>query len=157
MNQFSANLATLSGVNALADHLVSLLALAMSTGEAFLPDAKSYDDLFYKVLESGDALIEFRDAYGIKKRSSAAAADMLIGVSVHYKRLLEEQKGKGNKHPSPREVGKVIKQGYETLNIQTKEGLDNWDRYREADHRNLIKRVTRCVVIDVRVLLAERQ
>ena len=58
---------------------------------------------------------------------------------------------------SPREVTKIIRQGYETLSIQSREGLDHWDRYREADRRNLIKRLARGVVQDVRTVLAERK
>jgi len=50
-------------------------------------------------------------------------------------------------------VAEVIKQGYETLSIQAKEGLDTWDRYREADERTLLKKMARAAVADVKILL----
>ena len=138
----------------LTDCLTNLLALALSAGEAFLPDAKSYDDLFYQIFESGEALTKFGDTFAISKGPSAANKELLINVSSHYTSLLEEKKGKGNKNVSPREVREIIKQGYETLSIQAKDGLDQWERYREADHRGLIKRVARLAVQDVKAMLA---
>ncbi len=138
----------------LVDTLVEVLALALSMGEAFLPDAASYDDLFYKIFEFGDSLTKFRDAYELTKRPSSASMNILINVSSHYTRLLEEQKGKGNKHMSPKEIRKIIRQGYETLSIEAKEGLDRGEKYREASHKALLKKVTRVAVKDLRNLLA---
>ncbi len=80
--------------------------------------------------------------------------NILINVSSHYTRLLEEQKGKGNKHMSPKEIRKIIRQGYETLSIEAKEGLDRGEKYREASHKALLKKVTRVAVKDLRNLLA---
>jgi hypothetical protein len=51
------------------------------------------------------------------------------------------------------EVTEVIRQGYETLSIQAKEGLDSWERYREADERTLLKKMARATVGDVRVMV----
>lgn len=44
------------------DDLVNLIALALSAGDAFLPSAVEYDDLFYKLVEAGDILVKFRDS-----------------------------------------------------------------------------------------------
>lgn len=44
------------------DDLVNLIALALSAGDAFLPGAAEYDDLFYKLVEAGDVLVKFRDS-----------------------------------------------------------------------------------------------
>ena len=152
---YSTNLKHTSGVDRLADTLINVLALALSTGEAFLPDAKSYDNLFYYVFESGEALDMFREKYEVSKRTSAESLDILINVFRHYTSLLEEKKGKGNKDLSPREVREIIKQGYETLSIQARDGLDHWERYREAEYRNLMKRVARVAVKDARMMLAD--
>lgn len=156
LTSYSNDLKRLSGAEKLADRLASTLALALSTGEAFLPDEKSYDDLFYKIFESGELLSKFSDSYGISKRASAPSMEMLVSVWTHYQAMLEEKKGKSGKHISPREVSKLIKEGYDTLSIQSKEGMDQWVRYREADYRNLVKKVTRTAVQDMRTLLAER-
>lgn len=40
---------------------MNLIALALSAGDAFLPGAAEYDDLFYKLVEAGDVLVKFRD------------------------------------------------------------------------------------------------
>jgi hypothetical protein len=98
--------------------LVNLLAFALSSGENFLPDSASYDDLFYKLTESGDVLVKFRNAFGL-----SGPMQTLINVSEHYHALLDGEGGKTrSKNLSPQEVSKVIKQGYETLSIGTSEG-----------------------------------
>ncbi|EOD48884.1 hypothetical protein GTA08_BOTSDO07757 [Neofusicoccum parvum] len=142
----------------LIDDTVNLIALSLSAGESFLPDAAAYDDLFYKLVETGDILTKFRDAYDLSKQSSSSSIETLISVSSHYHSLLEgDEKGKvKSKNLSPREVSKVIKQGYETLSIQAREDLDHWERYREADHKVILKKVSRAAVEDSKALVAEK-
>jgi hypothetical protein len=132
--------------------LVCLLAFALSSGENFLPDSAAYDDLFYKLTESGDVMIKFRDAFGLSSESSPMQT--LINVSSHYHSLLEgSERGKvRSKNLSPREVSNVIKQGYETLSIDTSEGLDRWEKFREADFKTLLKRIARAAVDDAKVI-----
>ncbi|KAG7101468.1 hypothetical protein HYQ44_019129 [Verticillium longisporum] len=81
----------------------------------------------------------------------------LISVSAHYKEMLKTGAGKDAKARgailTSVEVADVIKQGYETLSIQAKEGLDTWERYREADERTLLKKVARVAVADGRGLV----
>lgn len=77
---------------------------------------------------------------------------ILIGVSKHYSDLIAGQKGK-SKHLSPKEVGKIIREGYETLSIEAKEGLDHWDLFRESEHKGELKRVARGVCADARRLV----
>lgn len=136
----------------MVDTLIGLLAFALSAGENFLPDPASYDDLFYKLTESGDVLIKFRDAYGLSSQNGPMQS--LINVSSHYHSLLEgNESGKArSKVLSPREVSTVIKQGYETLSIETSEGLDRWDKFREADYKPVLKRIARIVVDDAKSL-----
>ena len=137
------------------DSLVNIVALSLSNGENFLPDPSSYDDLFYKLVEPGDILTRFRDAFGLADRPSSSSIDTLISVSSHYHSLLEEEGSNKlkSKNLSPREVNKVIKQGYDTLSIQAREGLDRWDKFREADVKNILKRVARIAVDDARGLV----
>jgi hypothetical protein len=131
--------------------LVNLLAFALSSGENFLPDPASYDDLFYKLVESGDTLIKFRDAFGLSGQSDSMQT--LINVSSHYQSLLESDKGKArSKHLSPQEVSTVIKQGYETLSIDASEGLDRWEKFREADFKSILKKIARAAVDDAKAL-----
>lgn len=54
-----------------------------------------------------------------------------------------------------REVGRVIQSGYETLSITAREGLERWEAYREVDHRNVLKRLAKVAVEDVKVLLGD--
>jgi hypothetical protein len=78
----------------------------------------------------------------------------LINVSSHYHSLLESnKKGKSrSKHLSPQEVSTIIKQGYETLSIDASEGLDRWEKFREADYKTLLKRIARAAVDDAKAL-----
>ncbi|KAF3048092.1 hypothetical protein E8E12_010224 [Didymella heteroderae] len=133
------------------DVLVHVLAFALSNGENFLPDPASYDDLFYKLVETGDILIKFRDAFEL---GSSGPMQILVNVSSHYHSLLAD--GKKGKHFSPEEVSVVIKQGYETLSIDSSEGLDGWEKYREADFKSLLKKIARTAVEDAKALNEER-
>ncbi|KAF2708449.1 DUF1741-domain-containing protein [Pleomassaria siparia CBS 279.74] len=137
----------------MVDLLVNLLAFALSNGENFLPDPAAYDDLFYKVVETGDILTKFRDAFGMTGQSKNSI-QTLINVSSHYHTLLEgNEKGRSkNNNLSPREVSDVIKQGYDTLSIEAGEGLDRWERFREADYKTILKRIARAAVDDAKDL-----
>lgn len=141
----------------MVDLLVNLLAFALSNGENFLPDPAAYDDLFYKVVETGDILAKFRDAFGMSGQSGNSI-QTLINVSSHYHALLEgNEKGKPRSNNlSPREVSDVIKQGYDTLSIEAGEGLDRWERFREADFKTFLKRIARAAVDDAKTLNMER-
>ncbi len=107
-------------------------------------------------------LVKFRDLYGLSKRASSSI-DTLVNVSTHYKEMLANGTAGGKAGAGRRtgstltslQVAEVIKQGYETLSIQAKEGLDSWEKYREADERTLLKKMARAVVGDVRILVAE--
>ena len=152
LTTYANDLKTIPGIYLMIDRLVNLIAFSLSAGESFLPDPRAYDDLFYKLVETGDSLVKFRDTYDLGKRTSSESIQILIGVSNHYYALLEgEEKGKvRSKNLSPREVSKVIRQGYETLSIQAKEGLDHWDKFREADHKSDLKKIARIAVEDAK-------
>ncbi|KPM41206.1 hypothetical protein AK830_g5334 [Neonectria ditissima] len=150
---YTSDLKDLPHIETLLDHVVNLIALSLSAGEAFLPSPAAYDDLFYKVVESGEVLTKFKQNYRLANRGSNSI-DTLINVSAHYKQLLSEGGGNNRKASlTTQEVTGVIRQGYETLSIQAKEGLDSWERYREADERTLLKKMARAAVGDVRIMV----
>jgi len=149
LTTYSDDLKLLPRTTEMVQSLVELLSLALTTGENFLPDAAAYDDLFYKLVESGEALIKLRDAYilatGAEKKSHIKT---LISVSKHYQELIDSEKAK-KEHLSPREVSKIIKQGYETLSLEGREGPDGAETgYREVEYRSMLKRIARVAVAD---------
>lgn len=150
LTTYATDLESLSHFETLLDLVVNLLALSLSAGEAFLPTPAAYDDLFYKVVESGEVLVKFRDTYNLSKRPSNSI-DTLVNVTAHYNTLLDS--GGSKKNLTSTQVAEVIKQGYESLSIQTKEGLDGWERYREADDRTLLKKMARATVMDVKIMV----
>ncbi|KAK0634441.1 hypothetical protein B0T17DRAFT_6613 [Bombardia bombarda] len=167
LTTYASDLKDASRIDTLLDHVVNLLALGLSSGEYFLPTPAAYDDLFYKVVETGDILVKFRDTYRLSNRPSNSI-DTLVNVSTHYKEMLADNGGssggggktkaagrRSGSQLTSLQVAEVIKQGYETLSIQAKEGLDSWENYREADERTLLKKMARAAVADVRVLVAE--
>ncbi|KAI9681358.1 MAG: hypothetical protein M1817_002641 [Caeruleum heppii] len=157
LTSYASDLHSLTNIRTLLDNLVNLIALSLSTGDAFLPSASEYDDLFYKLVETGDVLTKFRDAYDLSKTSPQNSLPTLISVSSHYYTLLQESSqsktGRSTKSLSPQQVSEVIKSGYETLSITAKDGLDAWDRYREADEKTFLKKMARVAVGDVRHLV----
>lgn len=188
-------------INTLTTSLVDLIAFCLSAGDTFLPDPVSYDDLFYKIVETGPVIARFRDVYNLvpfvkqqvpaadfsssKDASTAeaqdkniAAIDILISVSTHFHSLLFQTDKTTTTEPSdgaaaaaaadsvpkpittarkknlgPREVHQIIKQGYDTLSIQTREGLNRWDKWRETDSKLELKRAARCAVEDAKRFL----
>jgi hypothetical protein len=140
-------------IDTLIDTLINLLSLSLTSGETFLPDNAAYDDISYKLVEFGPSLLSFRDAYGLQKGDTAAAMNILVHVSKHYSDLIADKKGKV-KNLSPRDVQRIIKEGYETLSIEAKEGLDHWDMYREAEHKAQLKKIARTACVDARALMS---
>lgn len=153
LNTYEGELKTLPRVSELVDALVDVLTLALTTGEAFLPDASAYDDFFYKLVESGEALTKLRDLFVLAKPNETSNINTLIGVSKHYQELIESQRAK-KEHLGPRDVSQIIKQGYETLSIEAKEGLEQVEKYREADHKAELKKIARVAVADAAALVA---
>lgn len=151
LTQYESDIKLNHKSNGMMDVLINLLAFAVSSGENFLPDPASYDDLFYKLVETGDILTKFKDTFAL---GSSSAMQILVNVSSHYHSLLAD--GKAGKHFSPEEVSVVIKQGYETLSIDSSEGLDRFEKFREADFKTLLKRITRAAVDDAKALNKEQ-
>jgi len=136
--------------------VTNLLAFALSSGENFLSDSASYDDLFYKLVESGDVLGKFCDVFGSTHQPSSMQT--LINVSSHYQSLLKTTSKGGKtkgKHLSPQEVNTIIQQGYETLSIDASEGLDRTEKFREANVRTVLKKIARAAVDDAKLLDGE--
>lgn len=178
LTTYSSDIISLLRIHSLLDPLINLIAFCLSAGETFLPDPASYDDLFYKLVETGDILTKFRNAYNLSSASTSStlkptsngpptqsdntgsanySIDVLTSVSSHYHSLLEEHKSKGyKKNLLPHEVQQVIKSGYETLSIQAKEGLDAFTRWRESERKADLKKIARCAVEDARRLMRNR-
>ncbi|CZS88119.1 uncharacterized protein RCO7_01085 [Rhynchosporium graminicola] len=154
LTTYHADLKNSSNIEILLDDLVNLIALSLSAGESFLPTPAAYDDLFYKLVETGENLVKFRDSYDLGKQPTSSI-DTLVSVSTHYNQLLEDGASRRGKHLTSVQVAGVIKQGYETLSIQAKEGLDSWEKYREADRRTFLKKMARTTVGDVKTFISE--
>ncbi|KAK2797147.1 hypothetical protein FQN51_008792 [Onygenales sp. PD_10] len=196
LTTYSTDLLSNPQTHLLAASLIDLVAFCISAGDTFLPDPSSYDDLFYKVVETGPILSRFKEIYNPSSSTTAkptdtksahtatataaataaAAAtpqsiDTLISVSSHFHSLLYKDQEKSGttipsetttpttdplltaskkKNLSPREVHQIIKQGYDTLSIRSQEGLNLWEKWREADFRTELKRIARCAVDDAR-------
>lgn len=145
------DLRTFPHTERLVQDVVNLITLSLTTGETFLPDSSAYDDLFYKIVETGNSLSEFQVAYALDKSPASSSIAILTGVSRHYSDLIRDARGK-NRNMGPKEVSKVIKQGYETLSLEARDGLDQWDRYREAEHRFELKKIARLATADSKAL-----
>lgn len=153
LTTYSEDLKKLARITELVNALVDVLTLALTGGEAFLPDSAAYDDLFYKLVESGESLIKLRDAYGISTETEKSSINTLISVSQHYKEMIESQRAK-KEHLSPREVSRIIKEGYETLSFEAKDEVEMEASFREVEYKSELKRIARVAVADAVALVA---
>ncbi|KIX05247.1 uncharacterized protein Z518_06119 [Rhinocladiella mackenziei CBS 650.93] len=155
LTQYANDLQHLRGIREyLCGTLSSLAAFCLSRGDGFLPDPASFDDLFYKLIEANDVLPKFKNAYGDPNVPSDAlhrSVEALISVSSHYHDLLKAQHGKKT-HQSPAAIQKVIKEGYETLNLEMDEGFGQWEKWRESNWKAEVKKLIRIAVEDARIL-----
>lgn len=155
LNTYAEDLKALPRTTEVVQSVVDLLTLALTAGESFLLDSSAYDDLFYKLVESGDALVKLRDSYSLASATEKQShINTLIGVSKHYQELIDSQRVK-KEHLTPREINKIIRQGYETLSIEAQEGDTVEGGYKEAEHRSILKRVARVAVADATVIVTD--
>lgn len=213
LTSYASDLSSTPRISTLTTSLVDLIAFAVTSGDTFLPDPASYDDLFYKIVETGPIITKYRDAYKLPSISSSKSKiasptaldipisekpsldtnaglnvantpsiDTLISVSTHfYSLVFRHSDGKSPKETAeeninastqteedapvspispqrrknlrPRDIHHIIKQGYDTLSIQAREGLDMWEKWREADYKVELKRSSRYAVEDARQLV----
>lgn len=153
--QYSSDLGHLRNIREdLCGTLANLAVFCLSKGDGFLPDPASFDDLFYKLIEANDVLTKFKQAYCDPNSQSSTlnrSVEALISVSSHYHNLLKAQHGRKT-HQSPAAIQKVIKEGYETLNLEADEGLGQWERWRENNWKPELKKMIRVAVEDARIL-----
>ncbi|KAI1612644.1 hypothetical protein EDD37DRAFT_562530 [Exophiala viscosa] len=153
--QYSSDLGYLRNIREdLCSTLANLAAFCLSKGDGFLPDPASFDDLFYKLIEANDILAKFKQAYcdlGSPSSTLNRSVEALISVSSHYHSLLKAQHGRKT-HQSPAAIQKVIKEGYETLNLEPDERLGQWERWRENNWKPELKKMIRVAVEDARIL-----
>ena len=161
---YEVNLKDVIDLDCLITPLLKAIALSVVAGNSFLNPA-AYDDLIYKLVEMSEYLSRFTNAYNLAGTTSTTShpnrgpvppIEVLIYVTAHYNGLLEAEKAKGRAEKSllPSQVNKIIRQGYESLDLPSLEaGLDTWEPWREGEERGFIKRVGRMVVEDVRNLV----
>ncbi|KAK9363207.1 hypothetical protein V1504DRAFT_438082 [Lipomyces starkeyi] len=147
----SKHLRGIQGMPVLIDDTIRVLVLAFSAGESFLSGAADYDDLFYKLIETGELLSKLSRAYDMARENSSVGT--LISISEHYNNLIKERSMFSSGHLSSEHVSDIIKTGYDTLSISAQQGIDYWDRYRESDERVFLKRVGWAAVMDAQELL----
>lgn len=179
LTTYSSDLSSAPHIDTLTSSLVDLIAFTLSTGDTFLPDPASYDDLFYKIVEAGPIIARFRDVYNLstttlstsslQQQQQGASINTLLTVSTHFLSLLFQTDKPAStattesgevaaatarkKNLGPREVHQIIKQGYDTLSIQPQEGLSTWEKWRESDRKLELKKTARCAVEDARRLV----
>ncbi|KAJ5823156.1 hypothetical protein N7447_005496 [Penicillium robsamsonii] len=113
LTTYASDLTSNPKIQTLTTSLADLIAFCVSGGDTFLPDPASYDDLFYKLVETGPIISKFRDAYALSRSNAAAtgvsasksadaisqnelhsaAIDTLQSVSTHFYTLLFQSDG----------------------------------------------------------------
>ena len=159
LTQYSKDLKSSSSlIEAICTPLMKTTAYCLSAGESFLPDPASYDDLFYKLVENHGTLLRFKEAYYDDSSSAKnPSIGVLLSVSTHYHDLLKAQHGK-KLHQKPGDVQKVIRDGYESLNMEIdgNDELDSYERWQENKWKAEMKKITRMVSGDVQAYVADK-
>jgi Domain of unknown function (DUF1741) len=183
----SEDLIDLNGINELVNNLVDVLASSLAGGETFLPGTTDYDDLFYKLVQGSSTLEQFSQtcispcrtptaifsaAYkcawpDFAKRPSQGMQTLLT-VCKHYQSLLQDHQSKSkSRHLSSEEVTRIIKQGYDTIQLSGATtpttptphvGIDGvgapaGGKYKEGEFRGILKKIWRICIADGTVLL----
>jgi hypothetical protein len=159
LQQYSNDLTTQPSITTLASTLLNILALAITSGQAFLPSPTPHDDLFYKLVEASSVLTAFQRSYDLSPETSAIG--VVISTAAHFHRTIEAEKERGRlgRHYSTAQISKVIREGYESLEVPSGAGSgeapmwERWEAWREGDERSLLKRVGRAAVEDARRLI----
>lgn len=146
---------SLADMQSLLAPLTKVLAVGIAMGAQFLPDSGSHDDLFYKLVECKTALEKLRGAYKLTEANSAI--NVILTTSTHFHGQLEA-KGVVTRALSTKEVTKVIRTGYENLELpdMARLGIESFERWREGDEKVTVKKMARVAVEDVKKLLRER-
>ncbi|OAL68156.1 hypothetical protein A7C99_0553 [Trichophyton rubrum] len=182
LTTYSMDLIHSPHIQTVTTDLIDLITFCISAGDTFLPDPSSYDDLFYKVVEADSILKRFRDVYkhlsatSSHSTNSTFSINALISVSTHFHSLLFVSDSADASRPgsksgesttaspppsarkkrlSPREVHQIIKEGYSTLSIRANDDLINWEKWRDADWKPQLKRITRAAVEDVTTIISQ--
>jgi len=166
----SEDLTDLNGITNLINNLVDLLAASLAGGETFLPGTTDYDDLFYKLVQATTSLEKFSQicnpllsvrtlTIDFGKRPSPGMTTLLT-VCKHYQSLLSEhQKTSKSRHLSSEEVTRVIKEGYDSMQIppsspQVTASVEGGGvKYKEAEFRGILKKIWRICIADGTVLI----
>ena len=134
------------------------------------------------MVEADSILKRFRDVYkhlsatSSHSTNSTFSINALISVSTHFHSLLFVSDSADASRPgsksgesttaspppsarkkrlSPREVHQIIKEGYSTLSIRANDDLINWEKWRDADWKPQLKRITRAAVEDVTTIISQ--
>ena len=162
LTTYAADLQSTANITSIILPLLNTLVLAIATGNAFLPDATAYDDLVYKLVEHSDVLTKFKAAYSVPSPSPSAPSliDTLIATSKHFHDILEAEKGKGRFRNvlSTKEVSRVIREGYESLEVSEvgSLGVEGFPIWREGEERGLLRKIARMAVDNVREMIGRK-
>ncbi|KAI5302467.1 hypothetical protein KEM56_000676 [Ascosphaera pollenicola] len=112
LTQYSSDFLQNPKVTTLTSSLTDLITFCISAGDTFLPDPASYDDLYYKVVESGSILQTFKNIYkptSVKNQvRNERSIETLLSVANHFNSLLfmpekDKQQPPANKEKGPEE------------------------------------------------------
>lgn len=83
LTTYASDLSSAPHIDTLTSSLVDLIAFTLSTGDTFLPDPASYDDLFYKIVEAGPIIARFRDVYNLSSTTAPSSTSSLLQSQQH--------------------------------------------------------------------------
>jgi hypothetical protein len=149
------SLQSINGHNDIVYAVVNLVTLCLTSAEAFLPDGEALDDLFYKVCQGHADLEQLREKNMLDRSPVTANIKTLSDASTHLTEAIQNAGG-NSKKVSVKEVMTIIRNGYETLSIESREEGEYWTPYREQDHKGDMKKITRVVIADGKRLGASR-
>eukprot|EP00047_Mylnosiga_fluctuans_P006394 m.246628 g.246628 ORF g.246628 m.246628 type:complete len:646 (-) comp15117_c0_seq1:116-2053(-) len=138
----------------LVQQVLTLLNIFVTYGDAFLPDAGSYDALYYELLRARDAfdlVNEFAVSPAVEKALGQRLVSGLINlraITSHFAPKIDAWSADHNGATiTPDEVLRIVRDNYDTLTLKLQENLDTYEPYTEVSEAPLLRQITRAVVL----------
>ncbi|CDW57376.1 DUF1741 domain containing protein [Trichuris trichiura] len=122
----------------LCNQVLTILNLFVTFGDTFLPEAESYDDLYYEILRNNETLqavcslpAQYADRNHPFKETAKKMQSSCVNIRAILCHLLPKIEALEEQSLTRQHVLSVVRSSYGSLPLKLQENLDNYPRYQE--------------------------